>query len=109
MAADFPTASTGRDNPFAASTAAAERSILDLRMNDTTPFITHRDGINDRLREARGLLLVLEAAFRTARDVPQHCAAETIQSLNPEIVADAIEGVSTLLALGQHHENERGA
>ena len=84
-------------------------NILDLRMNGTLPFLAHGDGIDDRLREARGMLLVLESAYRTAHDARHDGQIDTITSLNPTIIADAIEGIATLLALGQYHHDEQGA
>jgi len=90
-----------------ARTAASRDSLFDLRINGTTPFLSHGDSITDRIREARGLVGVLESAFRTARDARNHPEVDTINNLNPEIVADALDGIATLLALAQHHERSR--
>ena len=88
--------------------SAAPRDILKLHMNGTTPFLSHPDGINDRLREARAMVIVLEQAFRTAGEAAGHEGIDTIATLNPTIVADALEGVASLLALGQfHHDHGR--
>ena len=89
--------------------SATLKDILNLRVNGTTPFLSHGDGVNDRLREARALLLLLESAFRTAHDARNIVEVDTINNLNPVIVADAIEGIATLLALGQFHEDHRRA
>ena len=94
---------------FSLGADSARDNLLALRINGTTPFLSHGDGLADRIREASGLVRVLESAFRTARDARNHPEVDTINSLNPEIVADALEGISTLLALAQHHNDQRGA
>lgn len=87
---------------------SAPRDILNLRMNGTTPVLRHPDGINDRLREARAMLVVLEQAFRTAAEVDGRDGIGTITDLNPTIIADAIEGVASMLAYAQFHHDHEG-
>lgn len=80
------------------------KNLSDLRMHGSCrPFCAARDDVNDRLREVHALLYVVEQAFRTAVDVGTDENVSTIADVNPGIVADAIEGIGTLVALTQHH------
>jgi hypothetical protein len=93
-----------------ANNRAPMADLLALRMNDTIPFVSHGDGLNDALRQARAMIMVLETAFRPARDrqnIPPEI--DKIDCLNPAIVADALDGTATLIALAQHHRNQLGA
>jgi len=81
------------------------RELTDLRMGGVTPFVSYGDVINDSLRQSRAILLMLEHGYRAETElqrIPQGEEIEVFRTLNPAIIADAIEGVEALLALAQY-------
>lgn len=80
--------------------------VLDLRINGTTPFLTHRDSLNDRLGEASALLTVVETALHAADEAVSkghESIVDGIVSLRSGIYARAFEGIKTLVNLAQFH------
>jgi hypothetical protein len=69
-----------------------------LDVNGMAPFYSHPDGATDRLKEAHALLTIFAAAFRETGD-------ECIATTNPKIIAAAIDGVASLVALGLFHDS----
>ena len=90
----------------ASNHAPAASDFLGLRMNDTIPFLSHGDGLNEALKQSRAIVMVLASAFRTAREASDFPEVDTIKNLNPIIVSNALEGVATLIALAQHHYDQ---
>jgi len=80
------------------------KELTDLRMGGVTPFVSYGDVVNDSLRQSRAILVMLEYGYRAETElqrIPQGEEIEVFRTLNPAIVADAIEGVGALLALAQ--------
>lgn len=93
-------------NTTGAPSASAERPLHKLTVNAANPFYSHRDGIGERLSEASALLTILASCHRDAhayRNVSEVQVEISLTSMNDEIVASALEGVGTLIALAQHH------
>ncbi|WP_298196577.1 hypothetical protein [Novosphingobium sp.] len=84
-------------------------ALLELSINGTAPFLSHRDALGDHIRQAHALALVFESAFRTASELqekhPGH-TVDTIEGLNPTIIGDALQGLQTLLAMAQFHADQ---
>ncbi|WP_298169336.1 hypothetical protein [Novosphingobium sp.] len=102
-------ATTLHTEASASNCTPSAADLLALRMNGTIPFLTHGDGLDDALKQARAMIIVLESAFRTASDADHLPEVDTINCLNPSIVADALEGTATLIALAQYHRAQKGA
>lgn len=98
---DLPPAAA-RANPHAPCTAPERDQapcIRDFKLNGTSPFRNHANSADQRIEEAHALLLTLSAAFASADDAKERTPGE----VRPTIVAQALQGVATLVALAQHH------
>lgn len=79
-------------------------NILELKINGSTPFLSHADAANDRLADAHAILLVMSQAFEGAHEAGFLSETrETIDHLSQRIVARALDAVSNLVAYAQYH------
>jgi len=81
------------------------KELSDLRMGGVTPFGSYGDVVNGALCQARAILMVIEAGYRAESDLdrlPAGQEVEVFRTLNPTIMADAIDGVEALIALAQY-------
>ena len=78
-----------------------DSTLFDHKINGMTPFLSHRDCVYDRLSEAHALLLIFQDVYRYASSDPT--ADGSINTLNNDIKADAMQAIGTLVALAQFH------
>lgn len=79
-------------------------ALKDLKINGTSPFGSHADGVDERLAEARALLALLSGAHNVCEEVGP-ARADAFLELRSEIVGRALEGIGTLIALAQYHND----
>lgn len=73
-----------------------------LRINGIAAFLEPESDVSYRIEEAHALLTILAAAYRVCDDADER-DTDTLLSLRPGIISRGLEGIATLLALGQHH------
>jgi len=81
------------------------KELTDLRMSGSSPFNSYGDVVNSALCQARAILILIEAGHRAESDLdrlPGGQDVEVFRTLNPTIMADAIDGVEALIALAQY-------
>lgn len=74
-------------------------TLTDFKLNGTAPFWSHANSADQRIEEAHAILLTLSGAFASADDAKEGTPGE----VRPAIVAQALQGIATLIALAQHH------
>jgi len=80
------------------------KSLKALSINGMTPFSSHTEGVNERLREAHALLTILASTYGNADEYRDQPYIEiSLTTMNNSIVQSALDGVATLIALAQHH------
>lgn len=83
---------------------ASAPNILNLKLNSVTPFLSHRDAVNDRLADAHAILLVMSAAYQDAQEgIGDECPRESIATVSPGLIAKALDAVSNTIAYAQYH------
>lgn len=112
MADESPTPALGGVNAAQADSAHHEsiqdtwtpKSLKALSINGMTPFHSHTEGVNERLREAHALLAILASTYGNADEYSNHPQVEiSLATMNFSFAQSALDGVATLLALAQHH------
>lgn len=94
-------AETARRNPVRVASAP---DILNFKLNGTTPFLSHRDAANDRLSDAHAILVIMSRAYLDAQDaLSDSSRRETIETIPPGIISEALDAVSNLIAYAQYH------
>jgi hypothetical protein len=78
--------------------------LTELRINGVAPFNSIRDGRDMLIAETHALLTLLAAANDCANDAGA-VAADALVSIRPGIIARALEGIASLIALSQHFED----
>ena len=71
-------------------------SLEALRMNGMSPFWSQADCASTQLNEAHALLTVMASAFNES-------GTEGVNAMNHAIIAAALDGIASLVALAQHH------
>jgi hypothetical protein len=69
-----------------------------LRVNGMSPFWSAGDCAISNLQEAHAILTVMASAYRESN-------GEGVHTMNPDILAAALEGAASLVALGLHHRS----
>lgn len=78
--------------------------ILNLTINGTTPFLSHRDAADDRLSDAHAILQVMSCAYMDAQSaLSQGGKRETIETVSPGLISEALDAVANLIAYAQYH------
>lgn len=99
---NLPADDAGR-NPVSAP------NILNFKLNGVTPFLSHRDAANDRLSDAHALLIVLARAYDCAQEaMEKDPKLDTIESVPPGLISEALDAVSNLVAYAQYHIDAAG-
>ena len=80
----------------------AQTDLCQFKINGVSLFNSHVDSADQRLTEAFALLNVITAAFDHAED-DNNSETCKVTRLRAGIIARALDGVSTLIALSQFH------
>lgn len=89
--------------------APAGPNLLAVRMNGTAPFLSYPDVAEDCMKQAHAMLLALSNAYEGAADAMHTGVGDSILLLNPQIIANTLEGIASLIALAQFGaEADRG-
>lgn len=81
------------------------KDLTELRISGMWPFATYADTVDNSLSQAHAMLALIEAGFRAEHDLQHIPAGENIEvfrTLNHTIMADALDGVQSLVALAQY-------
>lgn len=88
----------------AANTTEGMPDLTDTRINGISPFNSPSDDVSQRLAEAYALLTLLEGAHDVCDGISDE-AADAFDNIRHEISARALDGIKTLIALAQYHQD----